>query len=568
MKTAICLLRVSSDRQLQEGRGIDVQKRTCDFYADRNGFSIVRYFTEHFSGRKADRHVLDEIIQFASDNQGEIDALIVSQIDRFTRAGADVYLYLQKRLRALGVQLLDASGVIQQPVNTLAHTGFEYEWSVRSPSRLTETILAEQANAEATQILTRCIGGQIETAQAGFQFKSAEFGFRNDKTVTPDGRKRTIMVREDREARWIEAMFRLRAEGQLSNEAICDRVNAMGYRSRVFRRYDPVTREIVGEGGGVPLTVKQMHLHIRRPVYCGVRAGKWMKDRPIWLPDDTPRLVSIETFNRANRGDIRVSVVHGEILIEKNLKTLERTRDTDDFIFRHVIVCPHCGSPFKASRSRGKSGRRFGYYHCSRGHDYLGVNAQEFEQTLAKTIRSITFKKKLIGVLKEIVRDVWVTHHKADELAREQITAHVDTLKNRKRHLLERIERSRSEAVQQALEAEFEETDALVREALSQLTGLERADDNIEAYFAALKRVVEHPEDWLLKPQPKASLVKAWGFVFEEPPTWRQMESRTPRLSLPFRFLASSEAERGRLVELLRLESNTLVAHIRGWMNP
>jgi len=196
-------------------------------------------------------------------------SFIVSQIDRFTRAGADVYLYLQKKLRSLGVELVDASGIIQQPVNTLAHTGFSYDWSTRSPSRLTETIMAEQANAEATQILTRCIGGQIESAQKGFQYKSADYGFQNQKTVTPDGRKRTIMIRDDSEAVYIEMMYSLRSEGILSDEAICHKINQAGYRSRPFRRYDRVTREVIGEGGRVLLTPKQLQKYISRPVSKG-----------------------------------------------------------------------------------------------------------------------------------------------------------------------------------------------------------------------------------------------------------------------------------------------------------
>ena len=116
--------------------------------------------------------------------------------------------------------------------------------------------------------------------------------------------------------------------------------------------------------------------------------------------------------------------------------------------------------------------------------------------------------------------------------------------------------------MQIALEAEYEEIEGTLKKAHSQLADLANDEANIEAYFETLKQVVEHPAKWLLDPQSKDGLVKAWGFVFAEPPTWTEMESRTPRLALPFRFLASSESERGRLVELLRAESNTLIEHV------
>ena len=562
MKFAISLLRVSSDRQYQEGQGINVQKRTIDYFAKHNDYAIVRYFVEHYSGRKADREVFEEIIKYLAKHEGEISALIVSQIDRFTRAGADVYLYLQKKLRALGVELVDASGVIQQPVNTLAHTGFSYEWSTRSPSRLTETILAEQANAEATQILTRCIGGQIESAQKGFQFKSADYGFRNEKTVTPDGRKRTIMVKDEAEAVYIEMMYRLRAEGHISDEMICQQINQAGYRSRPFRRYDRITREVIGEGGRVKLTPKQLQKYISRPVYCGIRIGKWTKHKAMWLPPECPRLISIDMFNRANRGRVKITQINDDLIIEENVGKQINTTETGEFLLRHVIHCPQCNKPFKASKSRGKSGNLFGYYHCSRGHKYFGINSKVFEDTVAKTVRSIKFKKKLLGLLKEVVRDVWIKHHKSDAIMKEQTKAHIQALKNRQDQLVGKISRCTSDIVQLALEQEYEELEITINEALKQLAAFEENDVQIEAYFQKIKEAVEHPEKWLMRPQSKASAMKAWGFLFEKPPTWHEMESRTPRLALPFRFLTGSEMKKGRLVEVASLESNTLLEHI------
>jgi len=562
MKLAVSLLRVSSDRQYQEGQGINVQRRTIDYFAKRENFTVVRYFIEHYSGRKADRAVLDEIIEYLAKNEGEISALIVSRIDRFTRAGADVYLYLQKQLRALGVELVDASGVIQQPVNTLAHTGFSYEWSTRSPSRLTETIMAEQANAEATQILTRCIGGQIESAQNGFQYKSADYGFKNQKTVTPDGRKRTIMVIDETEAPYIQMMYDLRSEGQLSDEEICETLNSAGYRSRIFRRYDKVTREVIGEGGARKLTPKQLQRYLKRPVYCGIRIGKWTKNKAMWLPPECPRLVSIEVFNRANRGRVRITDVDGELIVEENVTPQISTRKTGEFLLRHVIHCPKCNKPLKASKSRGKSGRLFGYYHCSRGHKYFGIGSKVFEDTVAKTIRSIKFKKKLLGLLKEVVRDVWVKHHKADEIIREQTREHIKGLRIQQSQLVSKIARCTSEIVQSALESEYEELEHNINSALKQLAELEQEEVQIEAYFQKVKEAVEHPEKWLLSPDTKGSALKAWGFIFEKPPTWSEMESRTPRLALPFRFLTGSEMTKGQLVEVASLESNTLIEHV------
>ncbi len=124
---AVALLRVSSDRQYQEGHGIENQRKRSDYYANRNGITIVRYFIEHYSGRKTDRYVLEEIIDYIKSQNGSIKQLIISDIDRFTRAGSDTYLMLKKEFAKLGVDLVDVSGVIQKPINTLEHLGVEYD---------------------------------------------------------------------------------------------------------------------------------------------------------------------------------------------------------------------------------------------------------------------------------------------------------------------------------------------------------------------------------------------------------------------------------------------------------
>ena len=563
LKVAIALLRVSSDKQFQHGYGTQIQKQAIDVFAEKNGYVIIHYFVEHYSGWKPDRAMINEIIQFAIEHQGEISALLFYDITRFTRGGPEVYHHLQKTLRSLGTDTVDASGIIQKPVNTMAHTGFEYEWSVRSPSRMTETILAEQAHAEHAQILTRCISGQIETAQSGYQYKSADFGYRNERLMFPDGRKRVVAVRDEDEAPYIEMMFRLRAEGNLSDEEICDALNNAGYRSRTFNRYDSVTREVIGRGGGVLLEPKQLNRHIRRTAYCGVRICKWTHWKPEWMPTEIPRLVSVDMFNKANRGTVNITVLGDEILVEENTKAVCKSKDTDSFRLRHVIHCHECNRPMKASRSRGKSGSRFGYYHCSRSHKYFGVNQQVFEETIGKTIRTFRFKKKLLGLLKEIVRDVWIQHHKADEVMRVKTENHLKSIDLQKEQTLLRITRSGSEAVQIALEAEFERLEQERVQTLKQLADLQEEDDRIEDYFDKIKQAVEHPEKWLLGPLSKTSLVSAWNLVFEDPPTWDDFRSGTLRMSLPFRVLSGSETRKGQLVALLSSESNTLIEHIK-----
>lgn len=116
----VALLRVSTDKQFQDGESIETQRRKVEFVARRERIDVVRFFIEHYSGRKTDRRVLDELFDFLDKNRG-IDAVIVGDIDRFTRGGTEIYLHLKRRLRELNVRLVDTTGIIQPERNRLEH---------------------------------------------------------------------------------------------------------------------------------------------------------------------------------------------------------------------------------------------------------------------------------------------------------------------------------------------------------------------------------------------------------------------------------------------------------------
>ena len=93
----VALLRVSTEKQAQEGQSIDAQRRKVDFMAKRQKVDVVRYFVEHYSGRKTDRRILDELFSFLTDNP-DITLVYVGDIDRLTRGGTEVYLALKRQL--------------------------------------------------------------------------------------------------------------------------------------------------------------------------------------------------------------------------------------------------------------------------------------------------------------------------------------------------------------------------------------------------------------------------------------------------------------------------------------
>lgn len=560
IRLGVGLLRVSTDRQFAEGESIENQQRKVEYVARRDRIDIVRFFVEHYSGRKTDRSVIDQVFAFLKDNP-DVEVAIVGDIDRFTRGGSEIYLRLRRELRALGVDLVDTTGIIQPERNRLEHLGVEYDWAVESPSRYAEVFMAEKARSEASDILTRTIGQQIQLTRDGYQCRGSNFGYRNIKITTPDGKKKTIMEPDPVEGPWVVRMFKLRAEGTWQDDAICDAINAMGYRSRPMNIYDQETRQVLGKTDPKVLDPKQLQKFISRTIYCGVKLEKWNQGQPVIAPIEP--LISIELFNRANRGKLKISKKRdGSLEIVNGGETYQNHKHNPDFLLRHVVKCPECGKPFTGSKSRGKAGKLHGYYHCSRGHKYLGINKKEFESSVANLLDRLQAKPGFLDLFREVVRDVWIQKNRAKRDLCEDIETHLRSLKGRQSALIDRLAACSSSVVISKLETQIEDLEEAIKAAELRLDATEISEAEIDAYFQLAKNTMEHPRDHVFSALTKEEIEKYWGFIFKSSPTWRDITDGTPELTLIYRLNRDFHGDESMLAGQLSMRWNTFVEDV------
>ena len=563
-------VRVSTDRQFHEGDSLTHQMQRIEKAAERDGVAIVRFFIEHYSGRKTDRVVIRDMLAFLDENP-DVKFVYINEINRFTRGGSEIYLYLKRQLLQRGVELKDVFGIIQGSVNTLADLDIEYEWSRTSPSRTAEVMQAEFANIEVRQILTRVISQEIRLTRQGYQTRSSIMGYRNEKITRPDGKKATIMVPREPEASWIRAIFEFRAEGGLSDKDICKRVNAMGFKSRKMHRRDKATGEVYAVTGGNPLTPKHVQRYVKTTLYCGVRCERWTNQEPIKTP--FPGLISIDLFNRANLGAMRiVESRDGSLSIETGERRKKRSwRENPEFLLRHVIVCPECVKPLWASKSTGKSGSRFGYFHCSRkGHSAVRYPQGEFEETVRKYLEGLEFKPGFLGLLRESVREVWIERHRTLANEHALVDQHISQLRGKQSLLLERLTTVSSSVVQERLENEIEALETAIDSAEQNRPNSRLSEQQIEAFFSKVKSALEHPAEYAMSAATQESIEKKWRRIFQKPPTPDELSvdgSGTPELSLLYRLGTDPEVDKRQLVHALSSHWNTFEDEILDWLD-
>lgn len=568
-KTCIVYCRVSTAKSAQEGESLDTQEGICRRFVESKGYKIVpdgRVFRETFSGRKDVRPALEEVFEYIRAHPGTVDYFVFRVIDRFTRGGSYSYEHIKKELARFGVEMIDTYGVIQPIKNTLEHVGFEYDWSRTSPSEVAEIVIANTAKAEVTNILTRMIGREIELTQQGFKLRAPADGFLNKK-IYVDGKKRVIQVPDPDRASLYRELFALRAAGALSDKEIVQRLNAQGFKTRAHNRWDKAHERIIGRTGGVPLTVKRLQETIVRPIYCGILCEKWTHWKPIKAQYDG--LVSIETFNQANRGKvfIKESSAGLEILYNYHPERMnaQRTRNNPLFPYKNLVLCPRCNKPFGASCPRSRSGKRHPTYHCSRGHKYLGIPKKKFDEAFERFVTQLKFRPDAFDSLHASFLNKY--HERKKEILQASADAHrtIVDLRSEQKAKSEAFVAATSPILRGRLEKEIEDLEVMIRMTSGESQKIDISSDDIERFKQYGKFLLEHLPELLLNPENPRLQTTLFGLVFESFPTYDEITFGTPKLSWIFKLSSESATTDSVLVHLHSLSWNVVESTIKKW---
>jgi DNA invertase Pin-like site-specific DNA recombinase len=231
-RTAVAYLRVSTDRQAEEGFGLEVQEAAVRLWARKNGVRLVDVVRDE--GRSGAADVIDRPGLAAALGEvmaGRAGAIVVPRLDRLARA-----LELQEWVRAdlikLGAQLRSADPV-------------EDMYLVADPDNPTGTlvrqILGAVAQYERAMISLRMKAGKAQKGErGGYIGGGPPYGYKADGGQ---------LVPNIEEQRVVSRMRRWRRDGK-SLRYIAERLNSEGVAARKGR-WHPQTVARVLERAGV-----------------------------------------------------------------------------------------------------------------------------------------------------------------------------------------------------------------------------------------------------------------------------------------------------------------------------
>lgn len=534
-RIGLLAIRVSSDKQGLDGDSPEAQREQGEAYAKAHNIVVAETIIL-LESASHEVQPMQKVIDVCKDKSKGFQVVLIKSIDRFTRGGGDYYSPLKRQLTRLGIALEDMYGVIgKQQINTLEHTGFKYYWSEFNPTQKSEYLEAERAKDEMRDIMSRMIGAEIRYTQLGYWMRRPHYGFRSVKIDTKNG-KRTILKPDKNEAKFIIRLFEMRAAHVYTNQQIADELNSMGFRSRVTIVRDKYDRtKIKRQIGGRKMTAKMIDQYTSKLVYCGIIKEKWTHDKPVKAQFDG--LVSVDLFNEANRGRVFVEVDSHDSITIKHKAVPDHLKNKQiynpDYPYKQVVACPKCGKTLSGSATRGKLGKHYPAYHCSRDGHYFRVPKPEFDETIEDFVRAIAIKPEYIDDVIAAIAELWRERQTKQIDANRQRLEHRDILQSQIKATVDRMRIVTSETALKYLEEDI----VSVEKELAELDEEIARQPNLQAEFDQVlqyaKYILEHLSELLLdlcNPLRKAAF---FGAIFNKLPTYEQINFGTHKNSPP-----------------------------------
>lgn len=209
IKYAYGYIRVSTKQQAGDDRfGADAQKQAISEYADRNGYTIVKWFTDEVSGVKEDRPALNEIMYTDLAKKDCVEAVIAYKSDRIAR---DIKLYFYY------LSLLDKKGIKLISVNE------QFENVPDGVASLIKAIMMFVAEQERQNITIRTKSGRkVKYSFGGYCGGKPPYGY-----AVADHR----LVINKKEAKAVRIVFSMRENGATMQD-IANYLNNNDFRTR------------------------------------------------------------------------------------------------------------------------------------------------------------------------------------------------------------------------------------------------------------------------------------------------------------------------------------------------
>jgi site-specific DNA recombinase len=500
---ALIYCRVSSERQKNEGHGLDAQEHRCREYADQKGYRVETVFKDSFTGGGDfnKRPGMSDLLSYVNKNAHKNYVVIIDDIKRFAR-DTGYHLELRKLLRLSGV--------------TLESPNFIFDESPEGTC--IETVMAAFSQLEREQNKRQVVQKQKARLERGYWPFYPPPGYKamkdpvHGKLLTPIEPKASV----------IKEAFEGFASGRFQEQVDMQRF----LREKDFC-------------DGKPVYLEKVKRLLERVIYAGyIEYPDWDVARRKGFHEP---LISLETYERAQER------------LSGRTTTFARKDINEDFPVRGFILCSECLRPVTGSWTKGRKERRFPYYWCKTENcklRYKSIRKNDLEDAFESVLKKLKPKEEIVRLTSAIVLDAWNKRMgRVDDLKRIQakeilrIQAEIKTL-------LERVSKAKSEVVVEAYEKEIEKLSKREQVLQEQIVVLISPQKNFETALATVLCFLKSPitiwENGTLEDKRRVlKLVFAEKLVYS-----RETGFETAKLSIPLKVFELSAVSNSQDVEM------------------
>jgi site-specific DNA recombinase len=516
---AASVLRVSTKRQLNDGDGIENQRRGNAEYARRKGYALVHEFVVAESADGDDRAAFEAAVRRALDPALRVEVIVFWKVDRISRGGVLPYYTLKAFLAKHGVRVEFATEAIDESAS----------------GELMETLLAGMARFENRQRVERTIGVARILTKAGYWCRGAPLGFR----VARKEGKPVLAPRDPDQWALVRYGLRKQLEGTASAAAVCAELRAKGLVSNKGRPLARTTWENV----------------CRSPVYGGLVREAWTGGEFVRAQFDGP--LTPDEWHALQRvlDGRRPSVA----------LTLPRPPARPDFPLRRFLRCPACGRFARGYHARGRHGGRFAYYDCKTRACGFRVKAADAHAAFAELLARVTPTPELLALFRAGVAAAWEEAVAAERAGNGVLDARRKELEAEKAQVLALMKRATDPDLLADLEGEYKRVKAGLSELATQTGASPLGDFDattvIDHCTGVIGRAVEHWQAWPVDEQTRLQrLVFPAGVDHAE-----LTGGRTPPVSLLYRLIADPHAAPVELAAQKGQSSNPVFETLIDW---
>ena len=386
-KKAIIYTRVSTDEQAKNGGSLSDQEEKLRKYCDNNQIEIVAHFQDDFSAKTFNRPEFNKLLTFLKKYKNDVDWLLVSRWDRFSRNIRESYNMIDT-LEGIGprIQAIEAPLDMDIP-----------------EQRILLAIYLVAPEVENTRRGMNVSIGQRKAIKDGRWPRRAPLGYRNSR----DENNRPTVVPNEQTAPLVQKVFKEFSCGNITQEELRLKFNKKGLK----------------------LTKSNLSLLLRNKFYVGQLHLPATKVEPeLFVNGIHEPLISTLVFNK----------VHS-ILTGRNTRrnTPPRKQRKPELVLRGNILCPKCNEKLTGSRSKGNGGYYY-YYHCNHCRE-VRFRANEANNQFQELLNQLRPKPEIQQLFFAMVNKQKRITQKSSQNDIKKLQAQFDQLSKRKSVLTDRF---------------------------------------------------------------------------------------------------------------------------------